>query len=170
MSVICLENTSAQLHPNVQLNTNKKRRAANAQQKQAVEQGWYIRQVGYRQRDEIQYWQQVTWNSNKRHRGTLRNTKLGNKSRSAVVGGKGFFQLYKIDRIESLLYFQRILSVLPNELFWYRTLCVQPQKPGSWKGALSLSKSKWQNCTSLGIFDSFLGNEPPCGQMVMMVK
>lgn len=39
MSVICLENTSAQLHPNVQLNTNKKRRAANAQQKQAVEQG-----------------------------------------------------------------------------------------------------------------------------------
>lgn len=54
MSVICLENMSAQLHPNVQLNTNKTRRAANAQQKQAVEQGWCIGQVGYRQQDEIQ--------------------------------------------------------------------------------------------------------------------
>lgn len=38
MSVTCLENTSAQLQPNVQLNTKKIWRAANAQQKQAVEQ------------------------------------------------------------------------------------------------------------------------------------
>jgi len=54
MSVICLENTSAQLHPNVQLNM-KAGRAANAQQRQAAAQAWYIREVGYRQRDEIQY-------------------------------------------------------------------------------------------------------------------
>lgn len=149
---MCLENTSAQLHPNVQLNTNKKRRAANAQQKQAVEQGWCIRQVGYRQWDEIQYWQQVTWNSNKRH---IHPEEYQTKTSPEVLWlvGRVFFKSYKTDRRESLLYFQRILLVLLNVLFWYWTLCVQPQKHSTWKGAFSLSKGKCQNCTSLGIFE-----------------
>lgn len=69
---------------------------------------------------------------------------------------KVFLKLYMIDRREPLLYFQRILSVLPSVLIWYWTLCVHPQKPGTWKGALSLSKGKWQNCTSLGFFWQFL--------------
>lgn len=39
MSVICLENMSAQLIPTVQLNTKKKNgSAANAQQRQAADQ------------------------------------------------------------------------------------------------------------------------------------
>lgn len=173
MSVICLENTSAQLHPNVQLNTNKKRRAANAQQKQAVEQGWYIRQVGYRQRDEIQYWQQVTWNRNKWYRGTLRNIKLENKSRSALVGGKDYFSFIQ-DRQNG------ILALLSKDSFSLSkcallilNLVSAATKTWYMEGGLSLSEGKWQNCTSLGIlgiFDSFSGNEPSCGQMAMLVK
>lgn len=48
-SVICLENVSAQLHPNVQQNKGQ----INVH-RQAVEQACYIREGGYMQWDEIQ--------------------------------------------------------------------------------------------------------------------
>lgn len=156
MSVISLENTSAQLHPNVQLNTNKKRRAANAQQKQAVEQGWCIRQVGYRQRDEIQYWQQVTWNSNKWHRDTLRNTKLENKSRSALVGGKGFCLIIR-DRQKGILTLLSEDSFSPSKcaLLILNLVCVST-KTWYMEGSLKCFKRQVTEPHQLGHFWQFL--------------